>query len=408
MSDLCNKNICLCNNKYSPACQLRLQWRFFHFDTCYMIKQLLTILTLGILTGLPAASFAQAPVMGTVSDYVLFSSNGAVTNSGLSHLTGNVGTNSGACTGFGNVNGVMHTSDGSTLTCAADLLSLYTQLNNAIPTFSPASNLIGNGDTLEAGVIALSGTASLNDTLFLDAENDANAVFIFKIQANMNPRHRDRIAFMRVVSGRFVRGMEVTLGRNSQRLRLAKPHSFLAQERSIVEEAFPGDIVGLYDPGALRIGDTLSETGPRRFAGIPRFAPEFFGQLELVDPLKRKALDLGLEQLAHEGVIQMFLPPNQARHEPYLGAVGMLQFEVLTERLKNEYRVGARLRLLPYRIARWVGGDPKGLAWLAARRDYPLVQDRAGNHVVLSESPWALQYAEKNAPGLQLLDVEPL
>jgi peptide chain release factor 3 len=231
--------------------------------------------------------------------------------------------------------------------------------------------------------------------------------FIFKIQANMNPRHRDRIAFMRVVSGQFLRGMEVIVGRTGEPLRLAKPHSFLAQERSIVEDAWPGDIVGLYDPGNLRIGDTLSAEGVLKFEGIPRFAPEFFCQLALIDPLKRKALDTGLEQLAHEGVIQLFYRLG-TRQDPYLGAVGMLQFEVLVERLKNEYRANARMQPLPFRLARWVGGDPEGLAWLKARRDYPVVEDRNGNPVVLSESPWTLQYALKNAPGLVLHEIEPL
>ena len=246
------------------------------------------------------------------------------------------------------------------------------------------------------------------DGQVIQADADAFTGFIFKIQANMNPRHRDRIAFMRVVSGRFERGMEVVIGRNSENLRLAKPHSFMAQERSIVEEAFAGDIVGLYDPGHLRIGDTLAQGRTLRFSGIPRFAPEFFGQLILKDPLKRKALDTGLEQLAHEGVIQLFYRPKMQRHEPYLGAVGMLQFEVLVERLKNEYRCNAVLQTLPFRIARWVAGDPAGLTWLQERRDYPVVEDRNGNPVVLSESPWSLNYALKNAPGLILHEVEPL
>ena len=230
---------------------------------------------------------------------------------------------------------------------------------------------------------------------------------VFKIQANMNPRHRDRIAFMRVVSGRFVRGMDVTIGRNGETLRLSKPHTFLAQERSIVEEAWPGDIVGLYDPGDLRIGDTLAEGRRLRFIGIPRFAPEFFAQLTLEDPLRRKALDSGLEQLGHEGVVQMFYRSG-VRQDPYLGAVGMLQFEVLRERLKNEYKVQARLGMLSYRLARWVGGGAEALAWLSARRDYPLLEDRNGHPVVLAESIWPLQYALKNAPGLELFDVEPL
>lgn len=232
--------------------------------------------------------------------------------------------------------------------------------------------------------------------------------FVFKIQANMNPRHRDRIAFVRVVSGKFRRGMEVVLGRDGEKIKLAKPHSFMAQERSIVEEAYAGDIVGLYDPGNLRIGDTLAERRQITFAGIPRFAPEFFAQLTLADPLKRKALDQGLTQLGHEGVVQLFYREGSGRQDPYLGAVGMLQFEVLVERLKNEYRCQAKLSPLPFRMARWIGGAPEGLAWLKARRDYPLVKDRVGNDVVLAESPWSLGYALKNAPGLLLHEIEPL
>ena len=232
--------------------------------------------------------------------------------------------------------------------------------------------------------------------------------FIFKIQANMNPRHRDRIAFMRVVSGVFVRDMQVQLGRDGSTLKLAKPHSFMAQERAIVESAYPGDIVGLYDPGHLRIGDTVAANRSLRYAGIPRFAPEFFAQLTLTDPLKRKALDTGLLQLAHEGVIQLFFRADQPRHDPYLGAVGMLQFEVLVERLRHEYRAETRLATLPFKLARWIGGGEEALAWLRARRDYPLVMDRNDHPVVLAESPWPLQYALKNAPGLQLFDVEPL
>ncbi len=232
--------------------------------------------------------------------------------------------------------------------------------------------------------------------------------FIFKIQANMNPRHRDRIAFMRVVSGRFVRGMAVLLGRTGETLRLAKPHSFLAQERSIVDEAWPGDIVGLYDPGALRIGDTLCENTRRAFSGIPRFAPEHFARLVIKDAIKRKALDAGLVQLAHEGVIQLFYAPGGSRHEPYLGAVGQLQFEVLTERLKNEYGVEMTYRSVPYRMARWIDGDPRGLTWLKARRDYAVMEDRNGRPVLLAESPFAVRYALENAPGLVLHDIEPL
>ncbi len=242
----------------------------------------------------------------------------------------------------------------------------------------------------------------------VDPEEDRFTGFIFKIQANMNPRHRDRIAFMRVVSGQFERGMDVTIGRSGETLRLSKPHSFMAQERSIVEDAWPGDIVGLYDPGKLRIGDTLAGGEPLKYAGIPRFAPEHFARVRLKDPLKRKQLSNGLEQLSHEGAIQLFYRPELGRQDPYLGAVGMLQYEVLIERLKNEYRVTVELDMQPFRLARWIGGAPEGLEWMKARRDYRVVEDRNGHPVVVSESPWPLQYAQRENPGLLLFDVEPL
>jgi peptide chain release factor 3 len=232
--------------------------------------------------------------------------------------------------------------------------------------------------------------------------------FVFKIQANMNPRHRDRIAFMRVVSGRFVRGMDVRIGRSGEKLRLSKPHTFMAQERSIVEEAWPGDIVGLYDSGKIRLGDTLA-TGPLlQFAGIPRFAPEHFARVSLEDPLRRKQLVEGLRQLAHEGAIQVFYRPKMGPQDPWLGAVGMLQFEVLKQRLENEYSVKCELQMLPFRFARWIQGSESGLEWLRKRRDYPVVEDRNGNPVVLTESLWPLDYALRQNEGLQFFDIEPL
>ena len=233
--------------------------------------------------------------------------------------------------------------------------------------------------------------------------------FIFKIQANMNPRHRDRVAFLRIQSGRFSRGMDVIVHRTGETLRLAKPHSFLAQERVIVEESWPGDIVGLFDPGVLRIGDTVYQSPPPvEYEGIPRFAPEFFARVKLRDPLKRKHLQNGLQQLAQEGAIQLFIRPDIGEQDPYLGAVGQLQFEVLLHRLENEYGAKATLDTAPFRLARWIAGDPKGLAWFKARRDYTVVEDRHGRPVVLAESPWPLQYAMRENPGLILHEVEPL
>lgn len=232
--------------------------------------------------------------------------------------------------------------------------------------------------------------------------------FVFKIQANMNPRHRDRIAFMRVVSGTFERGMEVTLPRTGKSLKLRKPHTFMASERSIVDEALPGDIVGLYDPGELRIGDTLYVGDKVEFQGIPRFAPEHFARIVLKDPTKRKHLQNGLQQLSQEGTVQLFYREGLGKSDPYLGAVGLLQFEVLKVRLENEYRTKADLERVPFTVARWIAGEPSGLKWLQDRSDYLVVEDRYGHPVVLSASPWPLDYALTEAKGLVLLDVSPL
>jgi peptide chain release factor 3 len=255
---------------------------------------------------------------------------------------------------------------------------------------------------------AAPGPRSTDDGTRIEPTRAAFSGFVFKIQANMNPKHRDRIAFLRVVSGKFERGMDVSIGRSGETMRLARPQTFMGQERSIVDEAWPGDIVGIFDTGKLRVGDTLSEKGEMAFGGIPRFAPEHFGQLRLRDPLKRKQLDTGLEQLGHEGVIQLFFRPETGRQSPYLGAVGLLQFEVLSERLKNEYGVDAVFQPLSYKYARWIGGRPEALAWLKAGRDYVVLEDRSGHPVLLTESPWAIDYALKNAPGLELYDIEPL
>jgi len=252
------------------------------------------------------------------------------------------------------------------------------------------------------------GPRKTDDGATVSPEEDRFTGFVFKIQANMNPRHRDGIAFMRVVSGKFERGMDAIIGRSGEVLRLSKPHTFMAQERSLVEKAWPGDIVGLYNTGKLRVGDTLAEGSGMKFAGIPRFAPEHFGQLRLQDPMKRKSLDNGLEQLAQEGVIQLFFTPGHGRQSPYLGAVGVLQFEVLKERLNNEYKVSVQFVKASFSHARWVSGDDAALEWLRSTHGYVLVEDRNGQPVVLTDSGWNLSYALENAPGLELHDVEPI
>ncbi|MBI5534315.1 MAG: peptide chain release factor 3 [Deltaproteobacteria bacterium] len=181
--------------------------------------------------------------------------------------------------------------------------------------------------------------------------------FVFKIQANMDPQHRDRVAFLRVASGRFHKGMSAVHARTGKALTLSRPVQFLAQERFVVEEAFAGDIIGLWDPGVLRIGDTLCQGEPVEYEGVMRFSPEHFVRIRLTDPLKRKQLKKGLEELSEEGGVQVFYDRMRLERDPILGAVGYLQFEVVQYRLRTEYGVQTRFESLPYQYARWVEGD---------------------------------------------------
>jgi peptide chain release factor 3 len=182
----------------------------------------------------------------------------------------------------------------------------------------------------------------------------------------------------------------------------------MADERSIVEEAMPGDIVGLYDPGELRIGDTLYVGKSVRYQDIPRFAPELFSRIVLKDPTRRKHLTNGLKQLSQEGTVQLYFREGLGDYDPYVGAVGQLQFEVLRERLNGEYGVKAELEPVPFRAARWVRGPDTVVDWLRRRPDFQVVTDRDGRPVVLAQTPWALSYAMQECKGLELLDTSPL
>ncbi|HVM98350.1 MAG TPA: peptide chain release factor 3 [Candidatus Acidoferrales bacterium] len=188
--------------------------------------------------------------------------------------------------------------------------------------------------------------------------DDANfSGFVFKIQANMDPQHADRVAFVRVCSGRFVRGMDVIHSRTGKELSLKRSLQFRAQERTLIEEAFAGDIIGIWDPGLLRIGDSLSENVNLEFAGIPRFSPEHFVRVILTEPFKRKQLKKGLDQLSEEGAVQVFFDRERLERDPILGAVGRLQFDVIQYRLKSEYSVDVRFEPLAFQHARWVEGE---------------------------------------------------
>ena len=227
--------------------------------------------------------------------------------------------------------------------------------------------------------------------------------FVFKIQANMDPQHRDRIAFLRIVSGRFTRGMDVIHVRTGKTLNLNKSLQLRAQERTLIEEAYPGDIVGLWDPGVLRIGDTLSENATVQFDGIPRFSPERFVRVVLTEPFKRKQLKKGLDQLAEEGVVQVFFDRHRLEREPVLGAVGQLQFEVMQYRLKHEYNVEVRLEPLKFQHARWIGNpdfDPDAFERSSGASCLFDIEQRP---LVLFENDFRLQRALANFPELEFI-----
>ncbi|AIE85410.1 peptide chain release factor 3 [Fimbriimonas ginsengisoli] len=225
--------------------------------------------------------------------------------------------------------------------------------------------------------------------------------FVFKIQANMDPNHRDRIAFLRVVSGRFEKDMEAAHTRTGKKLRLSRPQRLFAQDRETVEEAYPGDIVGLTNPGAFQLGDTLSSGEIIRFDEVPSFAPEVFSFIRNDDVGRLKHFEKGIQQLCEEGLVDLFWDRRSARREPILGAVGKLQFEVVQHRLRSEYGVESGLEPLGFEVIRWVEGDPVELRSVYWGSNARLVEDDFGNAVVLIMSAWNLQYLEDQNPKLQ-------
>jgi peptide chain release factor 3 len=226
--------------------------------------------------------------------------------------------------------------------------------------------------------------------------------FVFKIQANMDPRHRDRIAFARICSGKYHPGAMVTNVRSGKSLRLAEAQQFFGQDREAVEEAWPGDVVGLHDRGTLRIGDTLSSKGEPEFEAIPPFSPEHFARVQVPDPLRRKHLDKGLLELSEEGAVQVFFQDGGAGPAPVIGVVGPLQFEVLLHRLEHEYQVTARLDPMPYRDARWVTGPMREIRRVANAVDAALVFDRHERPLLLFRSEWVRQATEQREKGIEL------
>lgn len=233
-------------------------------------------------------------------------------------------------------------------------------------------------------------------------EEEAFSGFVFKIQANMDPMHRDRIAFLRICSGKFSRGMKVRHHRIGKEVILSNATIFMAQDRANVEEAWAGDIIGLHNHGTIKIGDTFSDKEPLKFTGIPSFAPEHFRRVRLKNPLKAKQLEKGLLQLSEEGAVQVFRPV--LGNDYILGAVGVLQFDVTMARLKSEYSVDAVYESIDFATARWIEcADKKLLADFEKKCQGNLALDAEGNLTYLAPSEWRLGYVLEQWPGVSFL-----
>ena len=222
--------------------------------------------------------------------------------------------------------------------------------------------------------------------------------FVFKVQANMDPQHRDRIAFMRMVSGTFRRGMKLTPSGLGKPIAVHSPILFFAQDREIADTAEAGDIIGIPNHGTLRVGDTLSERNDVRFTGLPNFAPEILRRVALKDPTKTKQLRKALDDLSEEGVIQVFYPEIGAQW--IVGVVGQLQLDVLISRLEAEYKVEAVLEPSPFDTARWLKGTPEALKAFADFNLSNLAKDRDGDPVFMARSAWDVGYQQERNPDL--------
>lgn len=229
------------------------------------------------------------------------------------------------------------------------------------------------------------------------------SAFVFKIQANMNKAHRDRIAFMRITSGKFTAGMEVNHVQGGRKVKLSQPQQMMAQERHIVEEAYAGDIIGVFDPGIFSIGDTLCTSNEKfEFEGIPTFAPEHFARVRQMDTMKRKQFVKGINQIAQEGAIQIFQEFNTGMEEIIVGVVGVLQFDVLKYRLENEYNVEIKLEQLPYEHIRWVVSKDINLNEISGTSDMKKIKDLKGNPLLLFTNAWSPNMVLERNAGLEL------
>lgn len=238
----------------------------------------------------------------------------------------------------------------------------------------------------------------------IDPFKEDFSAFVFKIQANMNKAHRDRIAFMRICSGKFTAGMEANHVQGGKKIRLSQPQQMMAQERHIVEEAYAGDIIGVFDPGIFSIGDTICSSNKKfMFDCIPTFAPEHFARVRQIDTMKRKQFIKGISQIAQEGAIQIFQEYNTGMEEIIVGVVGVLQFEVLEYRLKNEYNVDIKLETLPYEHIRWIENPQEvDVNRIVGTSDMKKIKDLKGNPLLVFANSWSVNMVLERNEGLKL------
>lgn len=267
--------------------------------------------------------------------------------------------------------------------------------------FGSAVNNFGVRELLDCFIdIAPSPRGRTTDLREINPTDKNFSGFIFKIHANLDPKHRDRIAFLRIVSGKFERNKNYFHVRENRNMKFSNPTAFMAQDKSVVDEAFPGDIIGLYDSGNFKIGDTLTEGEKMNFKGIPQFSPELFRYVVNTDPMKTKQLNKGLEQLTDEGVAQLFTKRTDNRK--VLGTVGALQFEVIQHRLKSEYSASCNYEAISLYKACWISSkDKKKLEDFIFDKAHHMANDKEGRPVFLAESAWALQMAEEKNPDIK-------
>jgi peptide chain release factor 3 len=290
--------------------------------------------------------------------------------------------------------------------CAKFNLAAFREGHLTPVYFGSALKNFGVRDLLDGfGAFAPPPRAQTADARVVAAEEPAMTAFVFKIQANMDPNHRDRIAFARLCSGRLERGMKVRHVRSGKTIGLHAPHFFFAQDRAIADEAYAGDVVGIPNHGSLRIGDTLTEGEVLNFVGVPSFAPEILRRVRLTDAMKAKKLRQALQEMAEEGVVQVFRPTDGS--PPLIGVVGALQLDVLRERLASEYGLPVEFDVSEFALARWIASaDRAALEKFAEANRSGIAEDLDGDLVYLARSAFYLDYTRERAPGIAFTDVK--